>query len=145
MLLDQAMHRRLVSCRALIDWAAAHSRMRGVMHIRKAIALSDPASESPMETRLRVLLLLAGLTRPRSQVSLHDAAGHFVGRPDLNYGDQRLAIEYDGGMHRVRLASDNQRQNRLIDAGYRLLRFTATDLLSNPDSVVELVRRQIRR
>src|SRR5438132_65562 len=33
-----------------------------------------------------------------------------------------LALEYDGGYHRENLTSDNRRQNRLVDAGYRLLR-----------------------
>jgi very-short-patch-repair endonuclease len=54
-----------------------------------------------------------------------------------------LAIEYDGGTHRDSLASDNRRQNRLVDAGYRVLRFTAWDVLGSPDSVLDLVRRAI--
>jgi hypothetical protein len=33
----------------------------------------------------------------------------------------RLCIEYDGGTHRESLAADNQRQNRLVGAGYELL------------------------
>ena len=54
-----------------------------------------------------------------------------------------LALEYDGGYHRENLTDDNRRQNRLVDAGYRLLRFTAADVLSAPDSVVTLVRRAL--
>ena len=34
--------------------------------------------------------------------------------------------------------------NRMVDAGYRLLRFTAADVLSAPESVVALVRRALR-
>ena len=49
-------------------------------------------------------------------------------------------IEYDGGTHRDSLVADNRRQNRLVNAGYRLLRFTAADVLSAPESVVSLVR-----
>jgi very-short-patch-repair endonuclease len=41
------------------------------------------------------------------------------------------------------LAADNRRQNRLVDAGYRLLRFTAFDVLSTPHSVVTLVSRAL--
>jgi very-short-patch-repair endonuclease len=31
----------------------------------------------------------------------------------------------------------------MVDGGYRLLRFTAADVLSTPDSVVALVRRAL--
>ena len=97
-----------------------------------------------METRLRLLLVLAGLPHPRGQVSLRDDFGLFLARPDLYYPDARLAIEYDGATHRVSLAADNRRQNRLIDAGYRLLRFTAGDVLDTPAAVVSMVRRALQ-
>lgn len=93
-----------------------------------------------METRLRMLLVLAKLPRPEAQVSIRDAQGHFLGRPDLLYPRERLAIEYDGGKHRDRLVDDNRRQNRLISAGFRILRFTAPDVYGTPDSLVMQVR-----
>ena len=40
---------------------------------------------------------------------------------------------------------DNRRQNRLLNAGFRLLRFTATDVYNTPDSVVALVRAALTR
>jgi len=92
-----------------------------------------------MESRLRMLLILGGLPRPAAQVSIHDRPG-FAGRPDLYYEGHRLGIEYDGGTHRDSLAEDNRRQNRLLDAGVRLLRFTAGDVYNNPDSIVVQVR-----
>jgi len=97
----------------------------GVANFRQAISYAEPGTKSPMESRLRMLLVLGGLPRPQAQVSLHDRQGHFLGRPHLYYPDCRLAIEYDGGVHRDRLAEDNRRQNRLISDGIRLLRFTA--------------------
>jgi very-short-patch-repair endonuclease len=51
-----------------------------------------------------------------------------------------LAIEYDGGNHRDRLVEDHRRQNGLINAGLRLLRFTAADVYGNPDLVAMQVR-----
>ncbi len=83
--------------------------------------------------------------RPLAQVQLHDEHGQFVARPDFYYPEQRLALEYDGASHRDSLAADNRRQNRLMDAGYRLLRFTAADVLSCPESVVALVGRALAR
>jgi very-short-patch-repair endonuclease len=97
-------------------------------------------AESPMETRLRWLLIASGLPRPQVQVDLHNSNGRFVGRADLFFPQARLAIEYDGANHRDRLIDDNRRQNALINAGYRLLRFTAPDLTQRPGAVVALVR-----
>jgi len=93
-----------------------------------------------MESRLRMILVLAGLPRPRVQVSLGDP---FIARADLFYPDQKLVIEYDGATHRDSLVADNRRQNRLVDAGYRVLRFSAADVLASPASVVDLVRRSL--
>jgi hypothetical protein len=100
----------------------------------------EPATESPMETRLRLLLVLGGLPRPEAQIPLHAANGRFLGRPDLLYRAQKLALEYDGGTHRQSLVEDNRRQNRLSSAGYRLLRFTAADVLGSPDQILLQVR-----
>jgi len=141
--LDMAMHRRLVSEAHLQAWIARHPSFPGIACLRRAIGLAELGTESVMETRLRLLLVLAGLPRPRVQVSLRDDGGHFLGRPDLYYPTHRLALEYDGAGHRERLAADNRRQNRLMDAGYRLLRFTAFDVLSTPHSVVTLVSRAL--
>jgi very-short-patch-repair endonuclease len=49
-------------------------------------------------------------------------------------------IEFDGGNHRDRLVSDDRRQNSLVSAGYRILRFTTADLYGRPDAVVAQVR-----
>jgi very-short-patch-repair endonuclease len=88
--------------------------------------LAEPA-ESPMETRLRWTLLQAGLPRPQVQTELRDSDGRFVGRADLYYPQAKLVIEYDGANHRDRLVEDDRRQNGLVNAGFRLLRFTAAD------------------
>ncbi|HXM58066.1 MAG TPA: DUF559 domain-containing protein [Candidatus Dormibacteraeota bacterium] len=96
-----------------------------------------------METRLRLLLVNAGLPRPQAQAEVRDERGAFIARVDLYYPEQRLAIEYDGANHRDRLVADDRRQNRLLAAGYRLLRFTAPDVETRPDVVVADVAAQI--
>jgi very-short-patch-repair endonuclease len=122
---DEALHKRLLRL----------DQLRG-----KVAELAEPATESPMESRLRMILVLAGLPRPRVQVSLGDP---FIARADLFYPDQKLVIEYDGATHRDSLVADNRRQNRLVDAGYRVLRFSAADVLASPAAVVDLVRRSL--
>jgi hypothetical protein len=137
---DMALHSGLTGLADLNSFALSRARRVGVANLRRVACLADPAAESPMETRLRMVLVLAGLPRPQAQVSLHDGRGRFLGRPDLYYPDHHLGLEYDGGVHRMSLAEDNRRQNRLLAAGIRLLRFTAGDVLHNPDSIPTQVR-----
>lgn len=93
-----------------------------------------------METRLRWLLLSAGLPRPRVQADLHNAQKRLIARADLFYPEARLVIEFDGGNHRERLVSDDRRQNLLTGAGFRVLRFTAVDIYQRPEVVAAQVR-----
>jgi hypothetical protein len=126
--IDEAVSKKLVHV----------SAFRG-RKLRSLAALAAPA-ESPMETRLRWLLIQRGLPRPEVQVNLGDDSNGILGRADLYYRSARLVVEYDGTNHRDRLVEDNRRQNRLLSAGYQLLRFTASDIYNEPDGVAALVR-----
>ena len=137
--IDMAVRMRLVTAEGLRSYA--HQRL-GAWRLRSLAQIAAPA-ESPMETRLRWLLISAGLPTPDVQTDLYDHAGEFLGRADLYYPQADLVIEYDGGNHRDRLVDDDRRQNRLVRAGYRLLRFTAADL-HNPDAVAAQVRGLLR-
>jgi very-short-patch-repair endonuclease len=137
---DMALHTRLVRLEDLQALCMRRARSFGVASLRRVVGFAEPAAESPMESRLRMLLILGGLPRPQAQVPLHDSQGRFLGRPDLYYASHCLALEYDGSIHRTSLVEDNRRQNRLLSAGVRMLRFTAGDVLGNPDSVLTQVR-----
>src|SRR6266513_4577379 len=123
-----------------MSWEVADFKGRpGAARLRRLTELAGPA-ESPMETRLRWLLITAGLPRPEVQADLHDARGRFIARTDLFYRAARLAIEFDGGNHRERLVSDDRRHNLITGAGFRLLRFTSADVYQRPDVVAAQVR-----
>jgi uncharacterized protein DUF559 len=113
--------------------------------LRRAVEYIEPLAESPMETRLRMLLVLGGLPRPLAQVEILEADGALAGRLDLYYPAQRLGLEYDGAAHRESLVEDNRRQNRLLRAGIRLLRFTADDMRSPRAGIVAEVAGELRR
>jgi len=136
--IDMALCRGLTDADALGQYAISASGQPGMSRLRSLAAIAAPA-ESPMETRLRYLLVQAGLPRPQVQANLRDASARFVGRVDLYYPAARLAIEYDGGNHRERLVEDNRRQNALVNAGHRLLRFTAGDIHDRANVVVAQV------
>ncbi len=139
--LDMALHKRIVDLAALRSFCEARPGATRIAKLRRAVELAEPATESPMETRLRLILVMGRLPRPRAQVPLHDQQGRFLGRPDLYYPEHKLGLEYDGATHRDTLVEDNRRQNRLLNAGIRLLRFTAADIYGTPESVIEQVRR----
>ncbi len=137
---DMFLHAGLVDIDELRAHVAEHPGARCIARLRRVVKLAEPDAESPMETRLRMLLVLAGLPRPEVQVSIHDLSGRFVGRPDLLYRRQGVAIEFDGGNHRDRLVDDNRRQNGLIAMGLQMLRFTAADVYGAGSAVVMQVR-----
>jgi very-short-patch-repair endonuclease len=141
--IDLFLHAQLVSVADLRRYVVEHPGTRGIARLRRVLDLAEPEAESAMETRLRMLLVSARLPRPEVQVSINDDRGRFLGRPDLLYRKQRLVIEYDGGTHRDRMVEDNRRQNGLVGAGYRLLRFTAADVYGAPDTVVMQVRHSL--
>ena len=137
---DLALHAGLVNLQSLGEFVSVHPGIRGIAQLRKVVDLAEPAAESPMETRLRLVLVLGGLPRPEAQVPLHDAKGRFLGRPDLLYRKERLILEYDGGIHRDQLVDDNRRQNKLLAEGYSMRRFTGSDVYNTPQLVVLQVK-----
>ncbi len=140
---DLFLHAGLVTIAELHTYVAEHPGAKGIARLRRVVDLAEPKAESAMESRLRMLLELAGLPRPEVQVPIHDDQGRFLGRPDLLYRLQQLAIEYDGGNHRDRLVDDNRRQNGLMGVGLRLLRFTAADVYGTPETVAMEVRHSL--
>ena len=138
---DLALRQRLTDRSAMRRYADSARGRPGAARLR-LVAAEAAAAESPMETRLRWILIQARLRRPEVQADLRDVDGRFVGRADLYYPQARLAIEYDGVNHRERLAADDRRQNLILNAGFRLLRFTSSDL-ARPATVVSQVRRAL--
>lgn len=145
--LDAFLHVALVRTDELVDYALAHPRWRGVRQIAEVVALAEPRAESPMETRLRVLLVLAGLPRPDVQIEVYAADGTFIARLDLGYRQLRLGIEFDGDDHRDRatFVRDLRRQNALREIGWTLLRYTGADCYRYPRRIVVQVSRIVYR
>ena len=142
--IDMAVFAGLTDATALDRYAEAAEGRAGAGRLRSLAAIAAPA-ESPMETRLRWLLIHAGLPRPEVQTNLRDGKARFIGRADLYYPAAKLVLEYDGGNHRERLVEDDRRQNLLINAGFRVLRFTAADIHRRPEVVEAQVRAALVR
>lgn len=143
--IDLALHAGLIDLNDFASYVAGHAGRPGVVRARQVLTHAEPKSESPMESRLRMLLVLAGLPRPEAQVDLIAPEGAFAGRADLFYPEARLAVEFDGENHRDRLVSDDRRQNRIADLGVTLLRYTKPDLTERPTAIVAEVSAALRR
>jgi hypothetical protein len=142
--LDAMCHRKLVRISELEEHPRLRS-LKGCRRLRELLTLVDPRTESPMETRLRLLLHDAGAPPPTPQHEVRASDGRLIGRVDLAYPEWRIAIEYEGDHHRERaqFRRDITRMNALRDAGWLVLRFTAYHVLKDPRYVVAHVARAI--
>ncbi|GGK81026.1 hypothetical protein Ppa06_56100 [Planomonospora parontospora subsp. parontospora] len=139
--LARTPRRRHFAPAALLETAARHPGQRGVRRLPEVVELSDPLAESPMETRLRLLLVRAGLPRPVSQFEICEETGLRLARVDLAYPDAKLAIEYDGDNHNGRWMKDVLRQNQIFSEGWRLRRYTKQAMYGAPELIVQEVAR----
>jgi hypothetical protein len=115
--------------------AATFARGRAGQRARFAAGLVRAGVDSPMETRLRLLVVFAGLPEPAVNRDVSSRSGGWLARPDLSYPLLKIAIEYDGEHHRVsrrQWRSDIARRENLEAEGWIVLVITATDLFRRP-------------
>jgi very-short-patch-repair endonuclease len=115
---------------------------RGALSLGPWWLTVDGRAESPLETRLRLLLQDAGLAPEEVQYKVRDSDGHVFARLDLAWPSRRLCVEADGvGVHSepAALLRDRHRQNALVNAGWHVLRFTWSDITSTPRAVISAV------
>jgi very-short-patch-repair endonuclease len=144
-LLDALVRRTGVRRVAVTGVAACHPGARWVSRVGPALDLVDPGAESVRESQLRVVLVQAGLPRPRTQLVIRDADGRFVARTDLAWEEYLVAAEYDGAHHdeRAQLVRDRARLNAMRRAGWTVLVIDAAQF-ARPDEVVDTVRAVLR-
>jgi hypothetical protein len=130
------VRRRLTTVDRLSDAVANGGRVRGIVQARRSVVLVRPRVDSPMETRVRLLLVLAGLPCPESGVEILDEYGQLIATADLQYPAERLAIEYDGELHhrqRRKWRLDISTRELLRDQGWEVVILTAEDIFRTPE------------
>lgn len=134
---DSALRRGDCDVQALLGFAEIAGGRRGIRTFRRMTKLSDNRSDSPMETLLRLSIVLPGLPPPTPQAILRDAAGGWLAQVDLLGADRKSVFEYDGAEHDnpKRHASDVTRWRILHEAGFLVYPYTARDLLLRPHQV----------
>ncbi|HVW79710.1 MAG TPA: hypothetical protein VHB69_02060 [Mycobacteriales bacterium] len=129
---EAMVHDGLLMLDELVAYRNAHRGTRNVTRVDAMLRDLEPLSESSAHTRLRCLLLSAGLGRPAVQHLVRDTTGGFVGRLALAYPGERVAIEYDveydDSPHWDRRREDAHRRDALRALGWRVIVVAATDL-----------------
>jgi hypothetical protein len=144
LLVDDAIARRLCTQRQLenVFFALARRGRRGTAAMRERLEDMGPgyiAPASQLERLARRLFTERGVPMPRFEVHLGD--DDVVGRVDCTWTEARLVVELDGQRYHGTPAArnrDRKRDNRLVAAGWRVIRFTWDDLRDHPDDVVAL-------
>lgn len=131
--------------RGVVDGLPAGAR--GVRRLRAALDATRPGTDSNMETRLRLTLVDGGLACPEVNLPVR-SQGIVVARPDLSYPAERIAIEYDGDVHRTDRRTwrrDVRHRQELESLGWRVISCTADDVLRHPAQPVAWARRALSR
>jgi very-short-patch-repair endonuclease len=141
-LADRALQQRWLSLEDLVARTRARVGRPGSTQLCRLVRMVSGGERSAGERLLHRLFRKSDITGWRANVEIRDAAG-LIGVVDVAFSRVRLAIEVDGwAFHTTpdRFQRDRQRQNRLIAAGWTVLRFTWHDLTDRPDYVLATVR-----
>jgi hypothetical protein len=131
----------------LLNFRLHYRRARGNDRIPEVLALASPYSGSPMETRLRLLIIDAGLPRPRVQWVVQDERARTAVWLDLAWPDLKIGIEYEGEVHAgpEAVLRDAGRYTRLVDDGWRIYRYTKYEVYGEPERIVAQLTRARQR
>ncbi|MEV6374018.1 DUF559 domain-containing protein [Micromonospora musae] len=144
-LLDSALNRGLVSGEDLLRIPGLIRGRRGAVAARGYLAEADGRAQSPLETRTRLRCVDGKVPPDALQLAVRDDDGYLLGVGDLGWRGPKVIAEADGrGAHDSPQAvfADRRRQNRLVNAGWTVLRFTWADTL-HPEYIPWTVREAI--
>ncbi|MBG6108287.1 hypothetical protein [Frigoribacterium sp. CG_9.8] len=146
---DFLVKRKAPLC-TLEELAAAVNSMgpaRGARSARLALPEVRQGTDSPMETRTRLMIVRAQLPEPVIGHTVRDENGDFIGTPDLAYVRERIAIEYQGSDHWTNpavFADDIERRILFERAGWVVILVIAKHIFSNPHWTAERIREALR-
>ena len=145
--LDRAIQRGWTSFGEQVQRVRAHAGRGGAPRLARLIQAAGGGARSAAERRMLTLLRDARLTGWVANAEIRDASGR-IGFGDIVFGAARLVIEIDGfAFHSdpERFQRDRTRQNRLVGAGWTVLRFTWRDLPDRPGDVIRTIRATLQR
>lgn len=114
---------------------------RGARALARALPLIRPRTDSPAETRVRLVIVRAGLEEPVVNFAIRDPEGRFLGFGDLAYPREKVVIEYEGRHHFEERQAylDIDRLAAFVAAGWLVVRLHKYHL-RDPRSLAQKVR-----
>jgi very-short-patch-repair endonuclease len=141
-LLDRAVQQGWIDDGHLIRELVDSRGRTGNRQLRRLLAGIEPGAHAESERRLHAILRRGGVLGWFPQYRLE-----LVGRTviaDAALPDARIVLEVDGRRYHDaasdRFEDDRLRQNALIVAGWRVLRFTWRELNDHPDRVLRRIQ-----
>ena len=128
--LDALMWNQRFSIDEVLALVERYPRARGVRQLRELLPLVDGGSESPRESRIRLMLHDAGFPRPETQIPVLAGTTRPVAFLDMGWRDFMIAVEYDGDHHRKdrkQYVKDIARLRMLEAMGWIVIRVIAED------------------
>jgi very-short-patch-repair endonuclease len=125
--------------------ARSGTKRHGAKVLRTLLEAREPAkerSDSELEDKLIRLIRSEGLPRPAQHYNVMDE-DRWLGEIDLAYPRQRIAVEVHGyRFHSSRSVweDDQRRENGLVEAGWRVLKVTNSQLEHDPASIIGAIR-----
>jgi len=142
---DRLANRHRFSPDRLLHFIVRNPGARGNKQIPEVLAHASRYAGSPMETRLRMLIVRAGLPPPEVQWVVQDEHSRTAVWLDLAYPEQMIGIEYEGADHTERssVLRDVGRYTALVDKGWRIFRYTKYEILHFPERIVTQLTRAL--
>jgi very-short-patch-repair endonuclease len=141
-LADRALQRGWLTAEDVDRRLRDHPGRHGNRRLRALLALTSDGAAAESERRLQRLLRAAGIHDWRPNYRIWIGGDLIV--IDIALPGARIAIEVDGMAYHVdaeRFQRDRTRQNLLVGAGWTVLRFTWSDLVDRPSSVIAAIQR----
>lgn len=133
--------------RETLERAVRGMSCAGVTNARRALGYVRDGVDSPMESRLRMLLVLAGFPEPQVNVILRGEGGRWVRRFDLCYRSSMVIVEYDGRQHAddpEQWENDIYRREELERQGYTIVVITSRGIYRDPAGTLARVAEALK-
>lgn len=140
---DWLARRRGVTPEQLVR-ACGRSRHKDCRKALVAARYVRSGVDSPMETRLRMLMVLAGLPEPEINLKIRAEDGEVIRMYDLSYPAVRVAVEYNGKLHVEVIENweeDLERRADMDDDDWRLVVVVSSGIFKDPLRTLRRVHR----
>lgn len=138
--------RPVATMEQLADAVTRSAGRRGSRKLRAAFAQVRPGTDSRQETRLRLLIVAAGLPEPVVNYEIRNSLGRFLALGDLVYPRWKVLIEYDGAHHFATEAQghhDVDRLELLMAEGWRVIRVHREHMADRASGRIRAIRQAL--